>query len=73
MQFLKMKIHPPPHTEPDMFILGLRSTKMDFDISLASTIAGLKYHRTTVVSFGWQGQKQILSYIISQATRLSSS
>ena len=36
--------------------------------SLASTIDHLKYHRTTVVSFREQGEKQIPS-IISQATR----
>ena len=69
---LKMTIPPQTHTQPDMFSLGLRSTKMDFSISLASTFARLKYRRTTVVSFGEQGEKQILSYIISQATRCSS-
>jgi len=36
--------------------------------SLASTIAQLKYHRTTVVSFREQSEKQIQS-IISEATR----
>jgi hypothetical protein len=46
---------------------------MDFNISLASTIARLKYRRTIVVSFGELGEQQILSYIISQATRRHSS
>ena len=36
--------------------------------SLASTLTHLKHHRTTVVSFREQGEKQIPS-IISQATR----
>ena len=35
---------------------------------LASTVAQLKYHRTTVFSFREQGEKQIPSCIISQAT-----
>jgi len=31
--------------------------------------ARLKYHRTTVISFREQGEKQIPSFIITQATR----
>jgi hypothetical protein len=46
---------------------------MDFKNSLVSTIARIKNRWTTVVSFGEQGEKQILSHIISQATRRSSS
>jgi len=41
--------------------------------SLISTIARLKYHRITVVSFREQGKKQIPSSIIFQATRGCSS
>jgi hypothetical protein len=46
-QFFKMTIR--PYTQPKVFILGLRSMKMHFNISLASTIARLIYHWTTVV------------------------
>jgi hypothetical protein len=50
MQFLKMTIR--RHTQPDMYSLGLWSMKMDFNISLASTTARLKYCQTIVASFG---------------------
>ena len=65
MQFFKKTIH--PYTQPEVFSLGLRARKCT-SASLASTVAQLKYHRTTVVSFREQGEKQIPS-IISQATR----
>jgi hypothetical protein len=41
--------------------------KIHFIISLTSTIARLKYRGTNVVSFREQGEKQILSSIISPA------
>jgi len=57
-----------PYTQPEVFNLGLRSIKMHWTSSLARTLALLKYHRTTVASFGEQGDKQIPS-IMFQATR----
>ena len=48
-QFFKMTVC--PYTHPKVFSLGLRSMKIHFKISLASTNARLKYHRTTVVGF----------------------
>ena len=56
-----------PYTPPKVFSLGLRSVKMHFNISLASTFTQRKYW-ITLVSFREQGEKQIPS-IISQATR----
>jgi len=57
-----------PCPQPEVFILGLRSMKMHFNIFSASTFAQLKYHWTTVVSYRKQGDKQIPS-IIFRATR----
>ena len=63
-----------PYTQPEVFSLVLRSMKMHLNIfstsSLASTVAHLKCHGTTVVSFRDQGEKQI-PYIITQAARRS--
>jgi hypothetical protein len=47
--------------------------KMHFIIALTSTIARPKYRRTTLVSFREQGEEQILSSLISQATGSCSS
>jgi hypothetical protein len=66
MQLFKTTIR--PYTQPEVFSLGLRSTKMHVTSSLASTFAHLKCHRTTVASFREQGDKQIPSNI-SEATR----
>ena len=65
MKFFKMTIR--PHTQAEVFSLG-GAWRCTSTFSLASTVAPLKYHQTTVVSFRKQGEMQIPS-IISQATR----
>jgi hypothetical protein len=54
--------------QPEVTVLGCGALRYILTSSPASTIARLKYRRTTVVSFRAYGEKQTPS-IISQATR----
>ena len=54
-----------PCPQPEVVILVFRSMKMHFNIFSASTVAQLKYHQTTVVSFRKQGDKEIPYHLSS--------
>ena len=69
MQFAKI-IHTHTHTLcHKCSVLVWWAWRCTSTSSLASTIARLNYHQTTVVSFKEYSEKQIPFYIISQATR----
>ena len=70
-EYFKMTIRPFTRQKCSVFVWGARRrTSTPF---LASRLAGIKYHQTTVVSFTEEGKKQNLSSIICQAsTRFSS-
>jgi hypothetical protein len=70
MHFFKMTIRPYTH-ECSVLVWGAWRCTSTF--SLSSTIARLKYHLTTVVSFREQGEQLIPTSITSQATRRCSS
>jgi hypothetical protein len=57
MQYFKMTVC--PYTQPEVFILHLRSMNMHSSSSQASTVARFKYHQITVISFREYSEKQI--------------
>jgi hypothetical protein len=57
-----------PYIQPEIFSLGVRSTKMHLNVSLVSTKAKLKYHRNNLIRYKEKSEKHIPSAIIYQAT-----